>query len=74
MKTLFKYLISTLKAYQDYETRISMLKAITVKAKTRRVRITDDQIELLITCGILGIKDGNQIQEIAGIKIPEPDK
>lgn len=71
---IIKWFIKSLKTYQDYETSISILKSVTGKAKLRKVGITDDQMDILIVCGILGIKDGNQIEDITGIKIPEPEQ
>lgn len=66
MGRTIKWFIQLLKTARRFEQQITMLKAVTKRANTKKVRITEDQLKILIACGIIGINTDKQIHELAG--------
>ena len=61
------WLTRWLKEAQKFEEQITILKAVTGKTKGKKVKITEDQIDLLIACAVIGVTSKKEIYDAFGI-------
>lgn len=66
MREIFRMFIKAIKDAQRFEKQIVYLKAVTERAKTKKVRISENQLKILIACGLVGISTDREIHELTG--------
>lgn len=64
---MIKTIIRFFKTLREHEEQLTKLKSVVDREiKTKKVRISDEQLDLLITCAMLGITNSEQLIDIVG--------